>query len=112
MSAGRAATTRPRLMRSRTVNQFSWGVIGGDVDVERNAGRFCRPMRSMSRKPSVVMKATARRAVGRALVATVEPCTIRTSSPTTRCGIDTAMKVRGGGILMTRSWRGRRRRGR
>jgi hypothetical protein len=74
-------------MRSFTVNQFSSGVIGGGrlTCSAYNAGRFCRPIRSMSEKPSVVTKATGSPARwSNALVATVEPWTmemLRSSPP-------------------------------
>jgi hypothetical protein len=74
------STTSPRAsIRSRTVNQFSSGVIGFGRSTRSaySCGRFCRPMRSMSRKPSVVTNATGSpRRWSKALVATVEPWTM------------------------------------
>ena len=78
-------TTSPRAStRSRTANQFCSGVIGGGRTTCRayRCGRFCRPISSRSRKPSVVTKATGSPARwSRALVATVEPCTTWSTAP-------------------------------
>ena len=82
----RRAARRPRRrasIRSRTVNQFSSAVSGAGRTTcsAYSCGRFCRPMSSMSRKPSVVTNATGSPARwSSALVATVEPWTMRTSA--------------------------------